>query len=103
MYAIIESGGKQYKVQPGQIIAVEKLEADEGPVTFDHVLMCSDGETVTVGSPTVEKAAVTGEVLGTTRGDKVVAYKVRRRKDTHRKIGHRQTHTNVRIDEIKLG
>ena len=103
MYAIIESGGKQYKVQPGQVIAVEKLETEEGPVTFDRVLMCSDGETVTVGSPTVEKAAVTGEVLGTIRANKVVAYRMRRRKDMHRTIGHRQTYTNVRIDEIKLG
>ncbi len=102
MYAIIETGGKQYKVQPGQVIEVEKLDAEPGKVTFDRVLMCSDGETVTVGVPLVDKATVKGELLGNIRGQKIVIYKKRRRKDSDVKNGHRQTIARVRIDEIAV-
>lgn len=102
MYAIIETGGKQYKVQPGQIIEVEKLDAEPGEVTFDRVLMCSDGENVKVGAPLVDKATVKGELLGNTKGQKLVIYKKRRRKDSDVKNGHRQTIARVRIDEIAV-
>ena len=102
MYVIIETGGKQYKVQPGQVIEVEKLDAAEGKVTFDRVLMCSDGKKVKVGTPAVAKASVKGELLGSARGPKVVAFKTRRRKDSRTKRGHRQTFARVRIDEIAV-
>ena len=100
MYAIIETGGKQYKVQPGQVIEVEKLDAEPGKITFDRVLMCSDGENVKVGTPLVDKAAVKGELLSHVKGQKLVIYKKRRRKDSDVKRGHRQTIARVRIDEI---
>jgi len=102
MYAIIETGGKQYKVQPGQVIEVEKLDAEPGKITFDRVLMCSDGETVKVGTPLVAKATVKGELLGDIKGPKVIAYKKRRRKDSDVKRGHRQIAARVRIDEIAV-
>ena len=100
MYAIIETGGKQYKVQPGQVIEVEALDAEPGAVTFDRVLLCSDGTTVSVGSPTVEKATVKGELLATVKGHKVIAFKKKRRKSSQTTRGHRQTLSRVRIDEI---
>ena len=104
MYAVIETGGKQYKVEPGQVIEVELLDADEGAVTFDKVLVCSDGEdNVTVGTPTVEKASVKGEVLGTLKAKATLAFHKRRRKDSQRSRGHRQQLARVRIDEINVG
>ena len=100
MYAIIETGGKQYKVQPGQVIEVEKLEAKSDTVTFDRVLLCADGENVQVGTPTVPKAKVIGAILGAAKAHKVVAFKKRRRKDSQWTRGHRQALTRVRIDRI---
>ena len=100
MYAIIETGGNQYKVQPGEVVKVEKLDASAGKVTFDRVLLCSDGKKVRVGTPTIDKAKVTGEVLGEAKDPKVVAFKKRRRKSSESTRGHRQTYANVRIDEI---
>ncbi len=102
MYAIIETGGKQYKVQPGQIIEVETLDAAEGKVAFDRVLMYADGDAVRIGSPALAEAKVTGEVLGVMKGPKVVAFKKRRRKDSQRTRGHRQALARVRIDEITV-
>jgi len=102
MYAIIETGGKQYRVQPGEVIEVEKLPAPEGKVTFDRVLLCADGGKVKVGSPTVANAKVTGELLEVAKGRKVVAFKKRRRKSSQTKRGHRQTLARVRIDEITV-
>ena len=102
MYAIIETGGKQYKVQPGDVIEVEKLDAEPGEIKFDRVLMCSDGKKIKIGTPTVAKAFVKGELLGEARGAKVVAFKKRRRKDSRTKRGHRQTFARVRIDEIAV-
>ena len=103
MYAIIETGGKQYRVEAGQIIEIERLEAESGKITFDRVLLCSDGKSVTVGTPTVAKASVAGEVLDEIKGDKVISFKKRRRKDSRWKKGHRQTLARVRIDEITVG
>ena len=102
MYAVIEAGGKQYKVQPGQVIEVETLGRDAGQVVFDRVLLCSDGGQVRVGAPTVEEASVTGEVLGLVKGSKTVAFKKRRRKDSQTTRGHRQVYARVRIDEITV-
>ncbi len=102
MYAIIETGGKQYKVQPGQIIEVETLGAEEGKVAFDRVLMLADGDAVRIGSPVLPEAKVTGEVLGVVKGPKLVAFKKRRRKDSQRTRGHRQALLRVRIDEIAV-
>ena len=99
MYAIIETGGKQYKVQPGMILDVEKLESVEEKVIFDRVLLVSDGTTLTVGTPTVD-ATVTAQVLDEVKGDKVLAFKRKKRKDWKWTRGHRQNYTRVRIDEI---
>jgi large subunit ribosomal protein L21 len=100
MYAIIETGSKQYKVQPGQVLDVELMETSGGKVTFDRVLLLADGKTVKVGSPTVAKASVTASLLGEVRENKVVAFKKRRRKDSQWTRGHRQNCLRVRIDEI---
>ena len=102
MYAIIETGGKQYKVQPGQVLEIERLETESGKVTFDRVLLCADGDKVSVGTPTVSKATVTGEILAEIKGKKKIAFKKRRRKDSMTTRGHRQTLAQVRIDEIKF-
>ena len=103
MYAIIETGGKQYKVQPGQVIEVELLESESDKVNFDRVLLCGDGETVKVGTPVVDKAVVKASVLADeVKAKKVLAFKKHRRKDWKWVRGHRQRHARVRIDEIAL-
>jgi len=100
MYAIIETGGKQYKVSEGDIIRVEKLEAEEGKeYTFDQVLAVNDG-TLKVGNPTVTGATVKATVTGTGRGKKVVVYKYKRKSGYHKKAGHRQAYTQVKIEAI---
>lgn len=100
MYAVIKSGGKQYKVAKDQIVHIEKLDAAAGDsVTFDEVLMVG-GESLTVGSPLVEGATVTGTVLDQTRDDKIIVFKFKRRKDHRRTKGHRQHQTVVRITDI---
>jgi large subunit ribosomal protein L21 len=101
MYAIIATDGRQYKVEEGQQIQVDLREAKEGDkVTFDRVLLVSDGGSVKVGQPTVAGASVTAEVLGQAMGDKVYIQKMRRRKNYRRRTGHRQMYTLVRIDAI---
>ncbi len=100
MYAIIATGGKQYKVSEGDVIRVEKLNAGEGEtVTFDEVLAVG-GDKLTVGNPTVEKASVAGKVLKQGRGKKVVVYKYKNKSGYHKKNGHRQAYTEVQIDKI---
>ncbi len=100
MYAIIATGGKQYKVSVGDVIKVEKLKAEEGEtVTFDEVLAVG-GDTLTVGNPTVEKASVAGKVLKQGRGKKVIVYKYKNKSGYHKKNGHRQAYTEVKIDKI---
>ncbi len=100
MYAIIATGGKQYKVSEGDVIRVEKLEAEAGEtVTFDQVLAVSDGE-LKVGAPTVEGAAVTGTVEKQGKAKKVIVYKYKRKTGYHKKNGHRQLFTQVKIDKI---
>ena len=99
MYAIIATGGKQYKVSEGDVIFVEKLEAEEGAaVTFDQVLAVSDS-TLKVGSD-VANSSVTGTVVAQGRGKKVIVYKYKRKTGYHKKNGHRQAYTKVKIDKI---
>lgn len=103
MYAVIETGGKQYRVEPGQTVVVEKLDADEGAsVEFDRVLLVSsgDGADVKIGAPVVSGARVTGEIVEQGLGDKLVVFKFRRRKNYVRKNGHRQMYTAVKIGQI---
>ena len=100
MYAIIATGGKQYKVSEGDVIFVEKLEAAEGDaVEFDQVLAVNDGEMV-IGAPTVAGAAVKGTVLAQTKGRKVIVYKYKRKTGYHKKNGHRQNYTKVKVESI---
>lgn len=101
MYAIIESGGKQYRVEKGDVIKVEKLDVlPKKKVTFDKVLLVSDKETV-IGTPTVEGAKVTGTVEEQGRDKKVIVYKYKPKKGFHKKRGHRQPFTLVTIDKIE--
>jgi large subunit ribosomal protein L21 len=100
MYAIIATGGKQYKVAEGDIIKVEKLGAEAGEtVTFDQVLAVSNGE-LTVGCPTVSGATVTASVVKEGKGKKVIVYKYKRKTGYHKKNGHRQLYTQVKIEKI---
>ncbi|GGL41163.1 50S ribosomal protein L21 [Sporolactobacillus putidus] len=100
MYAIIETGGKQLKVEEGQSIVIEKLVAEAGDtVTFDKVLFIG-GEDVKVGAPTVEGASVTAKVVEQGRDKKIVIFKFKKRKHYRRKQGHRQPFTKVTIEKI---
>ncbi len=101
MYAVIETGGKQYKVQEGDVVFIEKLEADEGAVvTFDKVLAVSNEGSVTFGSPVVTSASVNGKVLGHGKEKKVIIFKYKAKKNYRNKTGHRQPYTKVQIDKI---
>ncbi len=104
MYAVFQTGGKQFRAEPGSRLRIPSLEAEPGQtVTFDRVLLASDGgESVRVGTPTVEGASVKAEVLRHGRGDKVVVFKRKRRKGYRKKQGHRQNFTEIRIDEVAL-
>ena len=102
MYAVIRTGGKQYKVAPSDVIRVEKLDAAPGDsVGLADVLMVSDGDKVTIGTPLVEGAKVTATVLAQGKGPKIHALTYRHQKRTQRHFGHRQELTELRIDEIK--
>lgn len=103
MYAVIESGGKQYRVEEGTTLTVESLPADAGAtVTLDRVLLVSDGSQVTVGAPIVAGATVQATVLGHGRGKKVIVFKYKPKAHYRRKQGHRQNVTRLRIDRIAL-
>ncbi|MBQ7147797.1 MAG: 50S ribosomal protein L21 [Pseudobutyrivibrio sp.] len=100
MYAIIATGGKQYKVSEGDIITIEKLGVEAGEkVTFDQVLAVSDNE-LKVGDPTVKGATVEASVVKEGRGKKVIVYKYKRKTGYHKKNGHRQAFTQVKIEKI---
>ena len=102
MYAIIETGGKQYKVNEGDIIYVEKLNVNEGDtVNFDSVKAISMGEDFKVGAPTVEGATVTGKVIANGKGKKIYVMKYKAKKNEKKKIGHRQPYTKVQINSIQ--
>ena len=101
MFAVLNTGGKQYKVSQGDLIKVEKLESDVGDkVTLSQVLMVGQGEDVEVGSPYVSNCEVTGEVVEQGRGAKIIVFKKKRRKGYRRKNGHRQRFTQLKITEI---
>ncbi len=100
MYAIIATGGKQYKVAEGDIIKVEKLGVEAGAnVSFDQVLVVNNGE-LKVGNPTVAGASVTATVVEEGKGKKVIVYRYKRKSGYHKKNGHRQTYTKVKIEKI---
>jgi large subunit ribosomal protein L21 len=102
MFAVIESGGKQHRVEEGEVLRLEKLAAGPGDtVTFDRVLMIAEGDDIKVGTPFVAGGEVTAEVVGEGRGDKVTVIKFKRRKNYHRKQGHRQSYTEVRVTGIR--
>ena len=102
MYAVIQDGGRTYRVAEGDLVDVDlrsDVDAGEG-ITFDRVLLVSKDEDVLVGKPTVEGASVAGTVEGTVKGDKLISFKYKRRQGYHRKKGHRQKYTRVRITGI---
>jgi large subunit ribosomal protein L21 len=102
MYAVIETGSKQYRVSAGDTLEIERLPVEAGkPVTFDRVLLVNNEGKVTAGAPTIATASVEAEVVEHIRGEKVVTFKMKRRKGYHKKIGHRQELSVVRIKEIK--
>ncbi|QHS08759.1 50S ribosomal protein L21 [Sinimarinibacterium sp. NLF-5-8] len=102
MYAVIKTGGKQYKVAAGELLKVETLVAEVGnTVSFDEVLMVADGDQIKVGAPVVAGATVTAEVVAHGRGDKIRIIKHRRRKHYHKEQGHRQNFTQVKITAIQ--
>lgn len=104
MYAIFRTGGKQFRAEPGMTLRVPSLNVEPGDsVTFDDVLLGSNGENVSVGAPLVGGAAVTAEVVRHGRGEKIVIFKHKRRKNYRRKQGHRQGFTEVRINDVRLG
>ncbi|HEX7170981.1 MAG TPA: 50S ribosomal protein L21 [Candidatus Limnocylindria bacterium] len=104
MYAVVSTGGKQYRVEAGNELIVERVGGDAGStITFDRVLLVGDGEAVTVGTPTVEGATVSGTVLGEALGPKLIVFKYKQKATYRRKNGHRQHLTRVRIDEISAG
>jgi large subunit ribosomal protein L21 len=103
MYAVLETGSKQYRVAAGDTLEVERLEAEAGKsFTFSRVLLVSNDGKVTLGAPTVAGASVVADVVEHFRGDKKLTFKMKRRKGYHKTIGHRQELTRVKISEIKL-
>ena len=102
MYAVVATGGKQYRVEKGQVLRVEKITGDVGSeVTFDNVLMFSDGENVNIGQPTLDNVKVSGHIVEQGKAKKVIVFKYKRRKRYRRKQGHRQQFTAVQIDAIE--
>ena len=101
MYAVIKTGGKQYRVQQGDVIFVEKIDAQaDEQVTFEEVLLVNDGEATKIGTPVVEGAKVEGKVLGQVKAKKIVVYKYKAKKNERKKQGHRQPYTKVEIVAI---
>ena len=102
MYAVLETGSKQYRVAAGDTLQIERLDIEAGkPVTFDRVLLVNHDGKVTVGAPTVAGASVAADVVEHIRGEKKLTFKMKRRKGYHKSIGHRQELTVVKIKEIK--
>lgn len=103
MYAVVETGGKQYKVTKNDIILVEKLKAKKGSdIKISKILLAKEGNALHVGSPYLKGCAVVCEVLGPVRGDKVTAYKYKKRKSEKKKIGHRQHLTKLKVKDIEI-
>ena len=102
MYAIVETGGKQYRIEEGAELVVEKLNAEPGKeIALDKVLMTGQEETISVGTPYLENAKVTCEILEHGRGKKVIIFKHKRRKDYRKKQGHRQDYTKIKVKSIQ--
>jgi large subunit ribosomal protein L21 len=102
MYAIVKTGGKQYKIQEGDVIRVEKIPGDlDNPISFDRVLMFSDGENVRIGRPSLDEVTVKGHIVEQGKGKKIIIFKYKRRKRYRRKHGHRQQYTAIKIDQIE--
>lgn len=103
MYAVIKTGGKQHRVCEGDVIAIEKINGDRGEAfVFDQILMVEKEGDIRVGRPVVEGAKVVGEILAQKKGDKLIVYKTKKRKGYHKKNGHRQQLTSMKIREISL-
>ena len=104
MYAIFRTGGKQFRAEPGQTLRIPSLDVEAGQtVTFEEVLLGATDSDVQVGAPLVSGAAVTAEVVKHGRGEKIIVFKFKRRKNYRRKQGHRQGYTEVRVRDINLG
>jgi len=103
MYAVIRTGGKQYKIHEDQILKVEKLEGSEGSqIEFDDILMYSDGKTITLGNPKLENALVKAHILDQGKDKKILVFKYKRRKGYRKMRGHRQFYTAIKIDSIEV-
>ena len=101
MYAVVAAGGKQYKVEEGDVLRIEKVVGNVGDaLTFEKVLLVSDGENLTIGQPMVENASVTAQIVAQGKSKKIIVFKYKRRKRYRRKQGHRQLYTAVKIDSI---
>jgi len=102
MYAVLKTGGKQYKVEEGDVLKIEKISGEVGtPISFDKVLMFSDGEKIQVGTPLLDGITVSGHIVEQDKAKKILVFKFKRRKNYRRKQGHRQPFTAVKIDSIK--
>ncbi len=100
-FAVIKTGGKQYKVSEGDVLSVEKIEAEEGKsIAFDEVMLVAEGDRVEIGTPQIEKAKVTAKVVAQEKADKVVVFKYKPKKNYRKKTGHRQKLTKVQIEKI---
>jgi large subunit ribosomal protein L21 len=104
MYAIIRTGGKQFRAEPGKTLRIPSIANEPGEtLRFDEVLLGADGDSVKIGVPAVSGASVTAEVVRHGKGEKIIIFKHKRRKNYRRKQGHRQKFTEVRVNEINLG
>ncbi len=104
MYAVFRAAGKQFRAEKGMTLELPRLDAEPGKkLTFKEVLLTSDGETVKAGTPLVQGASVTAEVLGEVKGEKIYVWRFKRRKNVRRKTGHRTRFTRVRITDVKVG
>ncbi len=103
MYAVIKTGGKQHRVSVGDVVAIEKIDGGKGDkVVFDNVLMVASEGEIRIGTPTVNGATVTGEIVAQTKAPKLAVFHMKRRKGYHKKTGHRQPLTRMRIREISF-
>ena len=102
MQAIFVTGGKQYKVSEGDVIFVEKLNAEDENVTFDNVLMLIDGENTTIGTPKVEGATVAAKIVKSGKAKKILVFKMKPKKNYRRRQGHRQPYTKIQIEKISV-
>ena len=103
MFAIIESGNKQHKVEEGMTIEVDLLQTDKKKIVFDHVLLFANNKDIQIGQPYLENVTVSAKVVDEVKGEKLQILRFRRRKHSMRKIGHRQKFTKVKIEKINLG